>query len=449
MKTTVPSSNLSAMDTELLESRFSAIRGFSDKLVEPLSAEDCMIQSMDDVSPTRWHLAHTTWFFETFALRDEPGYEVFDESYNYLFNSYYNTIGEQFPRSKRGLISRPGLDEIREYRRHVDGQIEERLRSDEYVHRMFPVLRVGLQHEQQHQELMLTDIKHVLSYNPTFPAYHEHEFDRVTETRSEDVPIEAGNYDIGHQGNAFAFDNEYPRHRVFLGECSLSRNLVTCGEYLQFMEEGGYARPEFWLSLGWSTVQQEGWTAPLYWTRKDGQWMQFTLAGLVPINPDWPVCHVSLFEADAFARWSGKRLPTEFEWEIAAFKSVAERAKRFGGRAEKCEAGPKALAASATADVEEPFADVLLNNAKAFHPTRSPSGMMGGLWQWTSSSYAAYPGYKPPAGAIGEYNGKFMCNQYVLRGGSIATHSTHIRPTYRNFFPAHARWQFTGIRLAE
>ncbi len=428
-----------------LVEQYSSVRGFSDALTEPLSAEDCMVQSMDDVSPTRWHLAHTTWFFETFALRDQPGYEVFDESYNYLFNSYYNTIGEQFPRSKRGLISRPGLDEIRAYRRHVDAQITERLQSEDYAQRMFQVLRVGLQHEQQHQELMLTDIKHVLSCNPIVPAYHEREFDHTAEPHLDGVVIEGGNYDIGHQGDAFAFDNEYPRHRVYLNECSLSRNLVTCGEYLQFMEEGGYARPEFWLSLGWSTVQQEGWTSPLYWSRKDGQWMQFTLAGLVPINPDWPICHVSLFEADAFARWNGKRLPTEFEWEIAAFKSVAERAKRFG----KGEQPSKASAASATASAQEPFADYLVENDKSFHPTRSPVGMMGGLWQWTSSSYAAYPGYKPPAGSIGEYNGKFMCNQYVLRGGSIATHSSHIRPTYRNFFPAHSRWQFTGIRLAE
>jgi len=416
-----------------LKQSFLATRQFTEAIVQPLSAEDCMVQSMDDVSPTRWHLAHTTWFFETFALRDEPDYEVFDDSYNYLFNSYYNTIGEQFPRSRRSIISRPGLAEIKRYRSYVDEQIGKRLESPEYAARLRAVLEVGIHHEQQHQELMLTDIKHVLSCNPTWPIYRQHDFDVIGSRSNDVIEIAAGNYEIGHcdavrREDNFSFDNESPRHTVHLPDCSIASNLVTCGEFLAFIEGDGYQRSELWLSLGWHTVVQERWTAPLYWTRENDEWMQFTLAGLVPINRDWPVCHVSLFEADAFARWAGKRLPTEFEWEVAATQQDESLKKSLN---------------------DEPFADFLFRNERTVHPTRSPASMMGGVWQWTSSSYAAYPGYKPPAGAIGEYNGKFMCNQYVLRGGSVATHSTHIRPTYRNFFPPSVRWQFSGIRLVE
>lgn len=414
-----------ADDLESLKSRFVSTRRFTELIVEPLSPEDCMVQSMDDVSPTRWHLAHTTWFFETFALRDEPGYRVFDDSYGYLFNSYYNTIGELFPRDRRGMISRPGLDEIKRYRAYVDEQIAQRLDSDEYTERVASILHIGLQHEQQHQELMLTDVKHVLSCNPTYPSYRHNGFHRTTGPEQAPICIPAGNYEIGDQGNGFAFDNESPQHTVHLSSCVVAPRLVTCGEYLEFIQDGGYERPDHWLSLGWQTVQQEAWRAPLYWTQKGGEWMQFTLAGLVPINSAWPVCHVSLFEADAYSRWTGKRLPTEFELEVAA-------------------------ARCAQSDLAtEPFADYLLGNDLSVHPTCSPASLLGSVWEWTSSSYAPYPGYRPPSGAIGEYNGKFMCNQYVLRGGSVATHSTHIRPTYRNFFPASARWQFSGIRLAE
>ena len=404
--------------------RFLAVRQFTERITDPLSAEDCLVQSMDDASPTRWHLAHTTWFFETFALNGQTGYEVFDRDFNYLFNSYYNSIGQQFPRSKRGLISRPGLAEIERYRRHVDDQICQRLESDDYAQQMADVLEVGLQHEQQHQELILTDIKHALAGNPTFPEYRADPFDPTSSNVRRPDQITAGNYQIGHSDNTFAYDNESPRHQVHLKGYRLSPSLVSCGEYLEFMEDDGYNRPEFWLSLGWNTVQQNGWCAPLYWHQQDGQWLQYTLAGLAPVDPDWPVCHVSLFEADAFARWAGKRLPTEFEWEVAARQT------------------PEAVLA------EAPFVDFLIDRELAVHPTRQPDSLLGGLWQWTSSSYQAYPGYRPPDGAIGEYNGKFMCNQYVLRGGSVATHSTHIRPTYRNFFPTHTRWQFTGIRLA-
>ncbi|MFC1758327.1 ergothioneine biosynthesis protein EgtB [Planctomycetota bacterium] len=415
-------------DSELADA-FSRTRRFTERIVEPLSAEDCMVQSMEDVSPTRWHLAHTTWFFETFALQNQPGYQVFNEHFNYLFNSYYNTIGSQFPRPQRGLLSRPGLDEIKRYRQHVDDAIAELLKSPDYLEQMQSVLEIGIQHEQQHQELMLTDIKHVFSCNPMYPAYREYHFDTTCDFPDGSIEIPAQLYSVGNDGDAFAFDNELPTHQVYVNECRLSKQLVTCGEYLQFMEDGGYERPELWLSLGWNTVQQKRWTAPLYWVRRDNVWMQFTLAGLVPVDPSWPVCHISLFEADAFARWCGRRLPTEFEWEVAS--QLAGSGANVGNVR------------------SQPFADVLFEREWTIHPTRSPESLMGAVWQWTSSSYQAYPGYKAPAGAIGEYNGKFMCNQYVLRGGSVATDSRHIRPTYRNFFPADTRWQFTGVRLAD
>lgn len=415
-----------------IQRHFKQVRQFSDLIAEPLSAEDCMIQSMDDVSPTRWHLAHTTWFFETFLLREETDYKVFNPQFNYLFNSYYNTIGEQYPRSKRGLISRPGMEQIKDYRAHVDQELCQRLKCEEFAAKAEKLIQIGLHHEQQHQELMLTDIKHVLSCNPLYPSYRESSFDDAAKSstgHSNEIEIAAGLYAIGHAGYGFAFDNEYPQHQTYLHETSVARSLVTCGEYLEFMEAGGYEQPQHWLSMGWGTVLKNDWTAPLYWVKADNQWMQFTLAGLVPVHPDWPVTHISYFEADAFARWKEMRLPTEFEWEVAT-RLHSEKVENLSTS-------------------EQPFADYLLNNDKAVHPTRSPDGLLGSTWEWTSSSYAAYPGYRPPPGAVGEYNGKFMCNQYVLRGGSVATHSTHIRPTYRNFFPPDARWQFTGIRLAQ
>jgi ergothioneine biosynthesis protein EgtB len=287
-------------------------------------------------------------------------------------------------------------------------------------------MEVGLHHEQQHQELMLTDIKHVLSCNPTLPLYQAGAFALLEKPNSDWFDFDEGVYEVGHAGDGFAFDNESPRHRVFLHDFSLAGHPVTCGQFIDFIEDGGYEQPEHWLSLGWTSVQENGWNAPLYWVKQDGEWMQFTLAGLQPVNPDWPVCHVSYFEADAFARWAGYRLPTEFEWEHAS--------AGCGG---------------------DQFADHLMQLDLAIHPTggaaasNQPAQMFGGAWEWTSSSYAAFPGYAPPDGALGEYNGKFMCNQYVLRGGSVATSSNHIRPTYRNFFPPDARWQFSGFRLAK
>lgn len=404
---------------------YQSVRAFTDKIIEPLSAEDCMVQSMDDVSPARWHIAHTTWFFETFVLKATGKYEEYDPQFNYLFNSYYNSIGKQFPRPQRGFISRPGLDEIKAYRHHVDCQMEQGFANGVFDSKLERVIEVGLHHEQQHQELMLTDIKHVLSCNPTMPKYMDAPFDTTNNRAQTWIEIDEGLHSIGHQETGFSFDNESPRHQVFLNNAKVSGELVTCGEYLEFINDGGYQRPEHWLAMGWSAVNDKGWDAPMYWVNQNGTWYQFTLSGLHPIDMDWPVCHVSYFEADAFARWSGHRLPTEFEWEAASYRSPQQDL------------------------TDAPFADRLIAAGNSIHPTRSPTGMLGSLWQWTSSSYAAYPGYRPPAGAIGEYNGKFMCNQYVLRGGSVATSSNHIRSTYRNFFPPDARWQFFGIRLAK
>ncbi len=421
-----------------------AVRRFSEQLAARLTPEDCLIQSMPDASPIRWHLAHTTWFFETFLLEPRPGFNPFDPSFKVLFNSYYNSIGDQFPRPQRGLISRPGFDEILRYREAVDQQMLDLLAEEgSLTHAQRHALNVGLHHEQQHQELMLTDIKHAFSCNPALPAFEPLPI-RKPERGSfaeQWIDFDEGVYQVGwdqqqakQEPNDFYYDNEVPAHRVFLEPYSLAARPVTCGQFMQFIEDGGYQRPELWLSLGWSTVNEMGWNAPLYWLdqRQDNSgWSCFTLGGLQPVDPNAPVCHLSYFEADAFARWSGARLPTEFEWEVA------------------CRAH---LLANQTGDQ---FADILLGSEHAIHPHAiesefdgQPQGMLGGVWEWTSSSYAAYPGYRPPDGALGEYNGKFMCNQYVLRGGSVATSGNHIRTTYRNFFPPQARWQFSGLRLA-
>ena len=413
------SSPMAAHQSTLTE-RYRRVRSFSDALVTPLSAEDCMVQSMPDVSPMRWHLAHTTWFFETFVLSGRPGHTPFDEQFQYLFNSYYNTVGKQFPRPQRGLISRPGLARILEYRAHVDAQMDALLSSGGPSEDTNYAIEVGLNHEQQHQELMLTDIKHVLSCNPTLPAYAEAHFADCGAAEPTWTQHNCGTGEFGHDGSNFCFDNELPRHTAYLQDFEIADRLVTCGEFIEFIEANGYKTPQLWLSMGWSAVCDRDWDAPLYWVKREGQWLVYTLAGLVPINPAWPVCHVSYFEADAYARFSGARLPTEFEWECSA----------------------------ANQPIAGQFADGLLDADRAIHPTAASPNIYGGVWQWTSSSYSAYPGYRPPDGALGEYNGKFMCNQYVLRGGSVATSSDHIRPTYRNFFPPESRWQFAGIRLA-
>lgn len=402
-----------------LLAQYTTTRALTEHLVETLSPEDCQVQSMTDVSPTRWHLAHTTWFFETFVLGAGGDHRLYDERYPALFNSYYNAVGPQFPRPERGFVTRPGLGEVLEYRAYVDRHMQALLASGDLEPERAAVIELGLNHEQQHQELILTDIKHVFSCNPLLPAFRDDALAAASDEPATDlVAVTEGVHAIGWDRPGFHYDNEGPRHRVFLESCTLDGRLVTAGEYLQFMRDGGYEQPLLWLSLGWGTVQERGWNAPLYWFERDGRWWHFTLAGAAPVDLDAPVTHVSYFEAEAFARWAGARLPTEAEWEVAAQNAA----------------------------VEGMFSDRRVAAGQAIHP--SGHGLFGEVWQWTSSAYAAYPGYAPAAGALGEYNGKFMCNQYVLRGGSCATSSDHTRPTYRNFFPPEARWQFTGIRLA-
>jgi ergothioneine biosynthesis protein EgtB len=408
--------------------QYQRVRRFTEQLCEPLATEDYVIQSMPDVSPTKWHIAHVTWFWETFLLFPAlPGYQSLHPQYAYLFNSYYNTLGQRHCRPKRGLISRPTVKETYAYRRYVDEHVLDLVEQlDEgRLTEFSPIMTLGLHHEQQHQELMLTDIKHVFSCNPLFPAYVER-----APTRSASVPplewvsFPEGVYWIGHEGEGFAFDNEGPRHRQFVQAFQLASRLVTNGEYLAFMQDGGYENPLLWLSEGWATVQQEEWQAPLYWEHRDGRWWMMTLSGLREVDPAEPVCHVSYFEADAYARWADARLPTEAEWEVAAHDVPVE-----GTFVESALYHPAPLTAAST--------------------TGKLVQMYGDVWQWTQSSYAPYPNFKPGPGAVGEYNGKFMCNQYVLRGASCATSRSHTRSTYRNFFPANAQWQFMGIRLAK
>ena len=420
------------LDALTLLRRYRTVRRFTDRLCETLEPEDCVIQSMPDASPTRWHLAHTTWFFETFVLaREWSDYAPFDTAYSYLFNSYYNTVGAQFPRQNRGLLSRPTLRAIRDYRRCVDERMELFLQDDGacVTAESLAVIELGLQHEQQHQELILTDIKHALSHNPIFPTYRdplkgsEWDADARAVTAPKWQAYEEGVYWIGHGDDGFAFDNESPRHREFVESFKLSHRLVTNGEFLEFIEALGYERPELWLSLGWAQVRSEQWRGPLYWVHDGDGWQQFTLSGLRAIDPAEPVCHVSYFEAEAYARWAGARLPTEAEWELASEETPLE-----GNFVESETFHPLPAAREASAGLIQMFGDA---------------------WEWTASPYVPYPGYRPPDGALGEYNGKFMCNQYVLRGGSCASPASHLRRTYRNFFPPDARWQFTGIRLAK
>ena len=418
------------LDREAALLRFSAIRGETEALADPLTPEDQAIQSMPDVSPTKWHLAHTTWFFETFILKPlAAGYRAFDPAFGYLFNSYYEALGARHPRPERGLLSRPSSGTVCAYRDHVGAAMSRLIgRADvDLWHVAAPLIELGLQHEQQHQELILMDIKHVFSVNPLCPAYREPAF----EPSAPALPLAwiefaGGLVEIGHSGTGFAFDNESPRHKVWLEPFRFASRLATCGEYLAFIEDGGYRRPELWLSDGWATVTQQGWQAPLYWRGKGMDRSIFTLAGERALDPSEPVCHVSYYEADAFARWAGKRLPSEAEWELAASGlpldgNLADR-RRY-----------------------HPAAPTLADAGGAARPQQ----MIGDAWEWTSSPYVAYPRFRPAAGAIGEYNGKFMCNQMVLRGGAPVTPAGHIRATYRNFFPCAARWAFSGLRLAE
>ena len=407
---------------DALRDRYERVRRFTETICDPLEIEDYVVQSMPDASPVRWHLAHTTWFFQTFVLKAAGHTDVgVDPAFEVLFNSYYNSVGEQFPRDRRGLLTRPTVADVLTYRRSVDSRMAEvwnELGPDERQ-----VVELGIQHEQQHQELMLTDLKHLLSINPLDPIYRPHRFAESRPRSSQWVECEGGLADVGFDGEGFAYDNESPRHRTYCEPYQMSSQPVTCGEWRRFIDDGGYTRPELWTALGWSTVQDEGWEAPLYWTLGGDGPSEFTLAGRRSIVGSDPVTHVSWFEADAFARWAGARLPTEIEWERAA---VA-----FGG-------DPS----------DGHFADTGFPHPVATTDDRALAKAAGSVWEWTASPYTPYPGFKAAAGALGEYNGKFMTQQYVLRGGSVATTSDHHRFSYRNFFGPDARWQFSGLRLA-
>ena len=416
LSSTVPQSELAT--------RYCTVRGATEGLASRLTPEDQMVQSMSDASPTKWHLAHTTWFFETFILRPHAiRYRPFNEHFKYLFNSYYKQLDGHPLRSLRGAFSRPSLEEISAYRGHVDTAMESLLSEEAPAlnDEVATLLELGLNHEQQHQELMVTDIKHAFWTNPLRPAFVATQPESIGIAEEMDwIKFDGGVNQIGHSGGGFCFDNETPRHGVLLAPFQLACCLVSNAEYAEFMDAGGYSKPELWLSDGWDHISANGWQSPMYWEKAEDGWQAFTTSGMQRVNPDEPVCHISYYEADAYARWRGRRLPSEAEWEVAA------------------DALP----------VKGNFAE-----SNRFHPTSGRgtglSQMFGDVWEWTASSYSAYPGYRQAAGALGEYNGKFMCNQFVLRGGSCATPKSHIRATYRNFFPPHSRWQFMGVRLAD
>lgn len=402
---------------------FEKVRAYSLTLIDDLSAEDLQLQSMPEASPLKWHLAHTSWAFETFLLKPyAKNYQPFCNDYEYLFNSYYNAIGKQFTRSKRSLLSRPDLPTVLNYRAHVDRGVSQLLASCTELDAslssaIFGRLQLCIHHEQQHQELMITDLKHAFFENPLYPGstiLNEQHTLKAANANAQWIPFEGGTYTIGHPkpsetkhfNSPFYFDNEGPQHQHYLPPFHLSSRLVTCGEYIDFIENGGYQNASFWLSEAWGNIQEQNISSPYYWIKRKGQWFHYTLSGLLPIDPTLPVSHINYFEASAYACSQGKRLPTEQEWEVAANQCKASKTSRL-------------------------------------------EQMFNSLWQWTASAYSAYPGFKVPEGAIGEYNGKFMVNQYVLRGGSVATPKGHIRSTYRNFFYPDASWQFSGIRLAE
>jgi ergothioneine biosynthesis protein EgtB len=417
---------------ERLRDRFHQIRKFTNTLCADLEPEDCVVQSMPDVSPTKWHLAHTTWFFETFILKKfVPGYRAEIPEYAYLFNSYYNAAGDMHRRDLRGLISRPTVSEAQRYRASIDSHIDDLLSNpdDSLLEEIEPILVLGMHHEQQHQELLITDIKHVLAQNPLHPVFRSSRDGALRRPEAaarrpyQFLDFEQTVAEIGHDGRGFAYDNEGPRHQALVPAFSLATRPVTNGDYIAFVEDNGYSRPEFWLSLGWMTVNEQRWNAPLYWVKRDGAWWNFTLSGLRPVDQSEPVTHISYFEGDAYANWAGARLPTEFEWERAALDRPIE-----GNFIEDENFHPRA--------------------SSTFGDDQHLRQMFGDVWEWTRSAYSPYPGYRAAPGALGEYNGKFMCNQYVLRGGSCATSRSHIRRTYRNFFQPEKRWQFTGIRLA-
>jgi ergothioneine biosynthesis protein EgtB len=416
----MPMSREPSLDRAALLDRYRAVRARTERLCSTLAVEDYQLQSMPDCSPPKWHLAHTTWFFEEFALSRRPDFRPFDERYRFLFNSYYNAVGARWPRPARGLLSRPTVADVFRYRRSVDERMSALLETadEKTLQEAAPIVELGHNHEEQHQELLLSDLKHAFGLNPLRPAYAP-PTDAVAARAAAALKwlsVLPGMKRIGHVGRGFAFDNEGPAHDVYLQGFEIARRPVTNGEYLAFLDDDGYGRPEFWLSDGWNVRCREGWTLPLYWERQEKSWSSFTLRGDRPLDPSEPVSHISFYEADAFARWAGARLPTEAEWESIASKW-------------------------------EPMGNFL--DSERFHPAPADDSLYGDVWVWTASPYVAYPGYRPAAGALGEYNGKFMCNQIVLRGGSCATPARHVRATYRNFFPPDARWQFTGLRLAK
>ena len=412
--------------------RYRRSRARTVALTEHLSPEDCALQSMPDASPAKWHLAHTTWFFETFVVTPrDPGYRPCDPAYRVLFNSYYNGIGEQHPRAERGLVSRPSLAEVLAYRAHVDDAMRAHCDAAQDDATLAALIEIGLNHEEQHQELIVTDLLHLFSRNPAHPVLFSGDEPPRPSAPLTWLGCPPGIAHIGHAGSGFAFDNEGPRHRVWLEPFELASRPVSNAEFIAFIDDGGYRRPELWLSLGWDAVTSRGWTAPLYWQRVGGSWHAFGPHGMTDVDPHAPVRHISLFEADAYARWADARLPTEFEWEV-----VAGRSAEGGARVAVATAARSPVAATDGLLAPRPVAGARADCA------------IGDVWEWTSSSYAPYPGYRPRPGAIGEYNGKFMCSQYVLRGASVATAPLHSRVTYRNFFPPDARWQFAGVRLA-
>jgi ergothioneine biosynthesis protein EgtB len=419
------------LEPDELRRRYVKVRTFSEQLCEPLCTEDHVVQSMPDASPTKWHLAHTTWFFDKFILQELFDQEPYDKQFNYLFNSYYNGAGKPFPRERRGMITRPGVDAVYAYRKAIDDELQDVIAGGGLNDQVRLRVEVGLNHEQQHQELLLTDLKHLMWQNPLRPAVYafEHEpFAADRRPNPRQMPrdlVDGGVYEIGHQGDEFSYDNERPRHEVLVPPFKLARRPVTCAEYLQFMNDGGYERHDLWLSEGWSKLEEDGWNSPMYWDEADGDWYQYTLSGRRPVQLNEPVVHVNFYEAQAFAQWAGARLPSEIEWEIAT-QQLAEQQVWEGNFVESGRFHPHAV---------DP-------DPQGFHQ------LFGDVWEWTSSSYGPYPGFEPFDGALGEYNGKFMCSQYVLRGGSCATSRSHIRSTYRNFFYPGARWQFSGIRLA-